>query len=155
MKNNLKILYLFLITLSNIYGQEGIIEIEEVSVEEEPGTNPIPFAVVEDAPRFIGCDGSSNSEIKRCTSDSIHKFVKDHLIDLEKTLGEEGKKRVYGQFIITKEGKIKDVKTRGPSPELEKEAKRILELLPNMIPGKQRGKAVEVSYSIPITFSEN
>jgi protein TonB len=41
---------------------------------------------------------------------------------------------------------------RGPDKNLEKEAKRIISLLPQMIPGKQRGRPVRVPFSIPITF---
>ncbi len=59
---------------------------------------------------------------------------------------------VYVSFIIGKDGKVIIVQPRGPDKNLEKEAQRIIERLPQMIPGKQRGKAVRVPYSIPITF---
>jgi periplasmic protein TonB len=49
-------------------------------------------------------------------------------------------------------GNVVGVQTRGPDKNLEKEAQRIIEKLPKMIPGKQRGKPVRVPYSIPITF---
>ena len=41
---------------------------------------------------------------------------------------------------------------RGPDALLENEAKRIIGLLPEMKPGKQKGKEVDVPYSIPVTF---
>jgi protein TonB len=41
---------------------------------------------------------------------------------------------------------------RGPDKNLEAEAKRIIEKLPKMTPGKQRGRPVRVPFSIPITF---
>ena len=44
------------------------------------------------------------------------------------------------------------IRTRGPDKILEKEAARIIGLLPKMEPGKQRGKSVRVPYSIPINF---
>lgn len=59
---------------------------------------------------------------------------------------------VYVSFIIGKDGKLTAVKPRGLDKNLEKEAQRIIEKLPQMIPGKQRGKVVRVPYSIPITF---
>ena len=40
----------------------------------------------------------------------------------------------------------------GPDKNLEKEAARIISKLPKMTPGKQRGRAVRVPFSIPITF---
>jgi protein TonB len=60
--------------------------------------------------------------------------------------------RVFVNFIIAKDGSIIDIKMRGPDKNLEKEAKRIISLLPQMIPGKQRGRPVRVPFSIPITF---
>lgn len=44
------------------------------------------------------------------------------------------------------------IRSRGPDRVLEKEAERIIGLLPKMTPGKQRGKAVKVPYSVPIVF---
>ena len=41
---------------------------------------------------------------------------------------------------------------RGPDKNLEKEAARIIAKLPRMTPGRQRGRAVRVPFSIPITF---
>ena len=44
------------------------------------------------------------------------------------------------------------VRSRAPHPRLEKEAARVINMLPKMKPGKQRGKPVIVPYSLPITF---
>jgi protein SCO1/2 len=66
--------------------------------------------------------------------------------------GFEHQGRVYVSFIIGVDGRVIMVQPRGPDKNLEKEARRIIENLPQMIPGKQRGKAVRVPYSIPITF---
>jgi protein TonB len=63
-----------------------------------------------------------------------------------------GKKRVYVQFKISKTGDIVDVRARGPHARLEKEAVRVVELLPKMEPGKQRGRPVGVKYTLPITL---
>ena len=54
--------------------------------------------------------------------------------------------------IIAKDGAITSVRMRGPDKNLEKEAARIISKLPRMTPGKQRGRAVRVPFSIPITF---
>ena len=56
------------------------------------------------------------------------------------------------QFVITKDGSITDIRTRGPDKNLEQAAERIIGRLPTMTPGKQRGRAVRVLFSFPITF---
>jgi len=55
-------------------------------------------------------------------------------------------------FKINKEGEIIEVKSRGSHPELEAEAKRVIEGLPTMIPGEHNGQKVRVSYALPIVF---
>src|SRR5690606_6978240 len=60
--------------------------------------------------------------------------------------------RVNTMFVIQRDGSIGDVATRGPGKLLEEEAARIISLLPKMIPGKHRGRAVRIPFSIPITF---
>ena len=61
--------------------------------------------------------------------------------------------RVIVQFVVEKDGSVSDVKTvRGVSPELDAEAIRVVSMMPKWIPGKQRGKAVAVKYTMPIMF---
>ena len=55
-------------------------------------------------------------------------------------------------FTIGADGVVKNLRMRGPDRLLEDEAKRMIDLLPQMIPGKQKGKKVDVPYSIPISF---
>ena len=55
-------------------------------------------------------------------------------------------------FKIDKRGNVTSVRARAPHPRLEKEAVRVIKLLPKFEPGKQRGKAVIVPYSLPIIF---
>ena len=61
--------------------------------------------------------------------------------------------RVIVSFVITDEGDIKDpVVVRGVDPLLDAEALRVIKLMPKWKPGKQRGKAVNVKFTLPITF---
>lgn len=61
--------------------------------------------------------------------------------------------RVIVQFIIRPTGKIVDAKVvRGIAPSLDKEALRLINIMPNWIPGRQKGKAVNVRYTTWITF---
>ena len=62
--------------------------------------------------------------------------------------------RVIVQFVVDKDGSISDTKVvRSVSPELDAEALRVVGLMPKWNPGKQRGKAVAVKYTMPIMFS--
>ncbi len=65
-------------------------------------------------------------------------------------LGMEGK--VYVLFAIDKNGRVSSIRSRGPDKILEAETERIIGLLPKMLPGKQRGRTVKMSYSIPISY---
>jgi TonB family protein len=61
--------------------------------------------------------------------------------------------RVLVTFIINKEGKVTNAKiAKAIDPSLDKEALRLTNMMPNWTPGYQRGKAVNVKYTIPITF---
>ncbi len=131
---------------------QEVIEIEEV-VEEEVVEEDVPFAIIEDAPVYPGCKGTK-AQKKACLQEEIKKHVnKKFNVDLASELGlSPGKKKVYVQFKIDKKGKITDIKARGPHKRLEKEAIRVVSLLPDMMPGKQRGRAVGVRYTLPITL---
>ena len=127
-------------------------EIEEI-IEEEELEKDIPFAIIEEAPVYPGCKGSKE-ELKQCLQDKINKHVfKYFKTELAQELGLSlGKKKVYVQFKIDKTGKIVNVRARGPHARLEKEAIRVVNLLPKMTPGRQRTKPVGVSYTLPITL---
>ncbi len=61
--------------------------------------------------------------------------------------------RVVVTFVITKEGKVKNVKIlKKVDPNLDAEALRVVRSLPDWIPGRKAGKAVNVKYTIPVTF---
>jgi len=114
----------------------------------------IPFYVLEDAPIFKGCEGLSKKENKECFAKMMNKFVQRNFdADLANELGlSSGKKRISTQFVIDKNGNIIDVQVRAPHPKLQKEAQRIIDMLPKFTPGKQRGNPVKVRYTLPILF---
>ncbi len=130
--------------------EEEIVEVEE----EEEVMEDVPFSVIENVPVFPGCKGS-NKELRKCLSDKITKHVgRKFDVDLAQDLGlSAGKKRISVQFKIDKNGNITDIKARAPHPRLQKEAMRIIKLLPKMKPGKQRNKPVNVRYNLPIVFN--
>ncbi|WP_418602418.1 energy transducer TonB [Hwangdonia sp.] len=130
-----------------------IVEVEEVEVEEVEEDIEVPFAVIENVPVFPGCESGNNEAKKACMSEKITKFVqKKFNTDLAGDLGLSGRQRINVIFKIDKSGNITGIRSRAPHPALEKEAARVINLLPKMKPGKQRGKAVTVPYSLPIIF---
>ena len=90
---------------------------------------------------------------KKCTSNNIANHVnKNFNTKLSNDLKLTGKQRINVIFKINTDGNIIGVRSRAPHPELEKEAIRVVNLLPKMIPGEQKGKKVNVPYSLPIIF---
>jgi len=129
-----------------------IIAVDDVDVEEIEEDVSVPFSVVEHVPIYPGCKGN-REQLIQCFNKKILEHVQKNFKypEMAKELGVHGK--VFVLFAIDSNGYVSNIRTRGPDKSLEKEAERIIGLLPKMIPGKQRGKAVKVPYSIPIRFA--
>lgn len=116
--------------------------------------NKEKFTIVERVPIYPGCDeNKSNAELKECMSNSITTHVGNNFntnIAIHKNL--VGIQRIAVVFKIDTNGEIIDVRARGPHPALEKEAVRVIKLLPKLKPGTQKGKPVVVPYALPIKF---
>ena len=134
--------------------EEEIVEVEEVEVEEVEEDIEVPFSVIENVPVYPGCEsGKTNQQKKDCMSSKIQKFVqKKFNTELAGDLGLSGRQKINVIFKIDKNGNVVGVRSRAPHPRLEQEAARVINSLPKMKPGKQRGKAVIVPYSLPIIF---
>ena len=112
------------------------VEVEEEEVEEQQ-----IFQVVEEMPEFPGGMGE-------CMK-FLGKNIKYPTISQEN--GVQG--RVIVQFVVNRDGSIVDpVVVRGVDPYLDKEALRVIATMPKWKPGKQRGKAVRVKYTVPVMF---
>ncbi|WP_299334026.1 energy transducer TonB [uncultured Psychroserpens sp.] len=141
---------------SSEIGQDDAIEyvanVEDVEVEEVEEDIVVPFRVIENVPVFPGCETGTKEQKMECFQRSIQAHVKKHFKYPETALelGMHGK--VFVLFVIDKNGNTTKIQTRGPDKLLENEAERIIGLLPKMTPGKQRGRAVSMPYSIPISF---
>lgn len=130
--------------------EEEVVEIEEVVVEEVEEDISVPFAVIEDVPVFPGCENAANK--KDCFQEKMQDHIRKNFRypEIAQEMGVQG--RVSVIFVIQKDGSIGDIRMRGPDKNLEAEAMRIIQKLPKMTPGKQRGRPVKVPFSIPITF---
>jgi len=134
-------------------GGDGNLNPDDIVYESPIEDDPIiPITVVEEVPVFPGCEKVKPSERLGCFNQKMQKHVRRNFRypDAAIQLKQEGK--VSAVFVIGTDGEIVDIKLRGPSKILEKEARRILDKLPEMTPGKHNGKAVRVPFSIPINF---
>ena len=111
---------------------------EEETIEEEA----IPFQLVEEKPSFNGGDANEFS-----------KWVNSRLVypEIAKETGVQG--RVTLQFTVNADGSVSNVKVlRGVDSSLDKEAVRVVSSSPKWKPGKQRDRAVKVTYTFPVIF---
>lgn len=132
--------------------EERIVEVGDVSVEEVEEDVEVAFAVIEDVPVFPGCEGLTKSQTKDCFQAKIQEHVKNNFRYPETALQLGIQGRVSVIFVVNTKGFASNIRSRGPDKVLEKEAERIIGVLPKMLPGKQRGKPVSVAYAVPIFF---
>ncbi len=112
--------------------------VEEEVVEEEA----IPFQLVEVKPKFQGGDANTFSQ-----------WVGQHLVypEIAKENGVSG--RVMLEFTVGPDGSVTNVRVlRGLDPTLDAEAVRVVSSSPKWEPGRQRDRAVKVTYTFPVIF---
>jgi len=135
---------------------EGV-KIEDVFPDDIVPDLPIDFIAVEQIPIYPGCEKFTKREdLKNCMSQKISKLVgKKFNADIAADLGLTGKQNIYVQFTIDKTGKVSKIKARAPHLKLKNEAVKVVNKIPQMIPGKQRDQNVEVIYTLPISLQVN
>ena len=123
-------------------GVEIMDYVEQAPEEEQVEEEAIPFQLVEEKPSFNGGDANEFS-----------KWVNQHLEypEIAKENGVQG--RVTLQFTVNPDGSVSNVKVlRGVDSSLDKEAVRVVSMSPKWKPGKQRDRAVKVTYTFPVIF---
>jgi len=125
---------------------------EETSPQtyEYDGNGLVPFAFVDKVPVFPGCEDSDNK--RDCFNTMMQKHIGKNFSYPEEAQEKGIQGRVNVMFTIGEDGRIGNVRLRGPDKLLEDEAARIVSLLPQMKGGKHKGKEVKIPFSIPITF---
>ncbi len=110
---------------------------------------------VERAPVFPGCEALTNNKARiDCMTYEIGKIINRRFDkDLAAAIGLNGQQRIYVTFTISKTGEVVDVKVRAPHPRLEKEALKVINLIPKMLPGIQSDRNVDVLFSLPIILN--
>ncbi|CAM1343155.1 energy transducer TonB [Tenacibaculum amylolyticum] len=124
------------------------------SVPKTPENTTVSIRSVQKAPVFKGCEGLSEAENRICFEKKMKQLVQRHFdTDLANELGlRSGKNKILTQFVIDKNGLVTDIKVRAPHPRLKDEANRIIKKIPKFKPGEQNDKAVQVRYTLPISF---
>ena len=129
-------------------------KIEIVEEVEETLEQSIPFMMIEDLPVYPGCKGRK-AELKSCFTKMVGKHVSTKFnFNLLNELGlDAGRKKVLIAFKINNKGNVVNMKVKKvPHPRIEKEVVRVMKMLPTMKPGRQRGRAIGVSYNFPLIF---
>ncbi len=142
--------------VSSLFGFKVNRELSQLIPIENYQPEDVPYSVIEQVPRYKGCGTDLTNELaKKCMTAKITKHVSSNFnTRLASHLNlEPGIKKIYVIFKINKKGKVTGIKARAPHPALEEEAIRVIKLIPQLdAPGMQRGKAVNVPYSLPIVF---
>ena len=110
-------------------------------IEEEEVVEQEIFQIVEEMPAFPGGEAK--------LMEYVGKNVKYPQIARESGI----KGRVFVSFVVEPDGSVSNVKVlRGIGGGCDEEAMRVVKAMPKWKPGKQRGKAVRVSYMLPVNF---
>ncbi|SCX95596.1 Signal transducer regulating beta-lactamase production, contains metallopeptidase domain [Nonlabens sp. Hel1_33_55] len=149
----------YLKNLHEKYGKaDDVTVVTEVEVVEEKydmqkQAAVVPFAIIENVPTYPGCSGD-NAEKKKCMQQNITQLVKENFdTSIASRVGLNGKQTISVQFKIDQNGNVANIISRAKAPELQAEAARVVNLLPKMQPGTQRGHKVGVIYGLPIIFN--
>lgn len=120
---------------------------------EEVNDNEV-FMVVEEMPRFAGCESIKDEEkAQECFQKEIGKYLSKNIVYPQRAKEANVEGIVYVSFVVGTDGNVKDVKLlRGIGFGCDEEAIRVISKLPKFAPGKQRGRPAQVSYNIPINF---
>jgi protein TonB len=131
----------------SVEDQGEVVEINEnmnIVVEELPEEETI-YNIVEEQPEFPG------------GTKALFKWIQDNLKypSISRNNGSQG--TALMAFTVNSDGSITDVQVAKSTNDmyLDKEAKRVVEAMPKWKPGKQAGKAVRVSFKLPIRFRLN
>jgi TonB family protein len=134
------------------YGEKARDGVIEVLLKMAPPPPPPPpagqknkkgvFVVVEEMPQFPGGEPA------------LRKFIAQQIRYPAEAQKVNAQGKVFVNFVVNSNGKVDRAKVvRSIDPDLDAEAIRVVNSLPDWTPGRQRGEAVDVSYTIPISFS--
>ncbi len=110
------------------------------------------FNEIDKVPVFPGCEGMSGEAAKKCFVTKITEFVVQNFNTKVAGPDVSGKQRIAVNFVVDKDGTVSNVLAKAQDQSLMDEAKRVVQLLPTMVPGEHEGKKVGVQFALPIIF---
>ena len=147
-----------------IWGSKGKDGVIDVKLKKNP------TVIIEDAPKAVA---GSDDDYKPLSGDQVFNVVEEmpefpggmeglmkflsQNIKYPKEAQDAGKQgRVVVQFTVKKDGHCEDFNiVKSVDPALDAEALRVLKEMPSWKPGKQKGEAVNVKFTIPVVFKLN
>lgn len=133
--------------------EDEIVEVPDIIEPEEAPVEQEIFTIVEDMPKFKGCENLTGNEATTCTNTEIQKFIAKNIVYPPMALENDIEGKVFVRFVVNPKGEVTDVTiAKGADSLLDNAALKLVKTMPNFTPGKQRGKAVPVQYIIPINF---
>jgi TonB family protein len=117
-------------------------------------TDFVKFAKVQNIPQFKACLKVSDTEKINCFNERMVSHIQRNFNYPQAAAAQNIEGKVWVRFIIGKQGKVSNIRMRGPKNGqlLEQEAKRMVSKLRKFVPGMQDGKPANVEYYIPINF---
>ncbi|SFT13055.1 TonB family C-terminal domain-containing protein [Zhouia amylolytica] len=126
---------------------------ENKPMNKQDGGPEVPYNVAYQKPAFPTCIDIIEKEQFQCFKDQLDAHVRKYFRYPKKAHDQGVQGRVYVQFKINPDGSTTVMRTRGPHELLEAEAKRIINALPVIEPGRDdNGNAVPVTFAYPIVF---
>jgi len=116
------------------------------------------FKVVEEMPRFPGCEEKrlSRNALKECSNNKLSMFIGKNLKYPKDARESSVQGKAIIQFVVNKQGKLEELKLlRDPGSGCGDAAMEVIKKMKDKItwiPGKQRGQKVKVQFTLPITF---
>lgn len=104
----------------------------------------------ETAPVWPGCEDSADK--KSCFNKMLMQHIKENIKYSKNDKGEWIRGKAVVKMEVTEDGNVAVNSVDSKYPELKAEAKRLMESIPTMTPGKLAGKPKAIKYTIPLTF---
>ncbi|HFA47784.1 MAG TPA: TonB family protein [Bacteroidetes bacterium] len=135
-------------------GQEGM----QAGFNEKITTDTFPddavFKVVEEAPLFPGCEEvAGETAKKRCSDTKMLDFIYSNIKYPQEARDKGTEGMIVVKFIVEKDGSISNAEViRSIGDGCDEEVLRVVGMMPNWTPGRQRGKEVRVQFNLPVKF---
>ncbi len=97
--------------------------------------------------------GKVTGQEEHCGASGLMRWLGANIIYPQTSIEQNEQGKVFISFVVEKDGSITNVKViRGVSKDLDKEAQRIIEIMPKWVPAEMNGKPVRSMYRLPVQF---